>query len=127
MELNWIDPRDKLPDEGQLVILNHEGHNFYIATYKKHEDYQNGIFVLNEEDDFIPCKLRKCDYIPISNSNDIFNNQPERSKREDLDCNNCKEIVRLMKYELSPKTLALIDISKMRCSEHCGNTVREAR
>ena len=36
--------------------------------------------------------------------------QPERSKREDLPCL-CKDY----------------DWCKMRCSEHCGNTVREAQ
>jgi hypothetical protein len=65
-------------------------------------------------------------------------NQPERSKREDLDC--CKKVGIL--EELLECTdaaycddhkvhrdnlLALITLSKMRCSEHCGNTVRKVQ
>lgn len=60
--------------------------------------------------------------------------QPERSKREDLDCN-CNDLEYLHnRYEnyiaeYDDKCAAIIERllkkSKMRCSEHCGNTVRD--
>ena len=74
-------------------------------------------------------------------------NQPERSKREDLDC--CKRVEDLddllddfhiefcdgedpyksmNHYNKSCELLMkLIQESKMRCSEHCSNAVREAK
>lgn len=46
-------------------------------------------------------------------------NQPERSKREDCDrCNKLKQPL---------NDCCRIEISQMRCSEHCGNTVREVQ
>lgn len=58
-------------------------------------------------------------------------NQPERSKREDLHC--CEMILKLK--DIFQGHRLLIDIRKdfedfmqeceMRCSEHCGNTVRD--
>ena len=62
--------------------------------------------------------------------------QPERSKREDLDCcirleqlENLKatfhnEFCHSEHYEGCNLIDVLINESKMRCSEHCGNTVR---
>jgi hypothetical protein len=60
--------------------------------------------------------------------------QPERSKREDLDCN-CDDLEYLYnRYETyvaehdqksSDIIKSLLNKSKMRCSEHCGNTVRD--
>jgi len=59
--------------------------------------------------------------------------QPERSKREDFDC--CKRVRDLedLSFQLCFERLTLhedlvnelIAESKMRCSEHCGNTVRD--
>ena len=63
--------------------------------------------------------------------------QPERSKREDLDC--CKRLqeitdmahryeiyaVRDVNYDIVRIHQYLIQEAKMRCSEHCGNTVRD--
>jgi hypothetical protein len=70
--------------------------------------------------------------------------QPERSKREDLDC--CKKLKKLeyLRQIIIDENIdcgewhndyadiveifnELIQESKMRCSEHCGNTVREAQ
>jgi hypothetical protein len=46
-------------------------------------------------------------------------NQPERSKRENCErCNKLKEDL---------NDCCRIEISQMRCSEHCGNTVREVQ
>lgn len=42
-------------------------------------------------------------------------NQPERSKRED--CARCKKLQEPL------NSCCFIEISQMRCSEHCGNTV----
>jgi len=69
-------------------------------------------------------------------------NQPERSKREDLDC--CKKLKKLeyLRQIIIDENIdcgewhndyadiveifnELIQESKMRCSEHCGNTVRD--
>jgi hypothetical protein len=60
----------------------------------------------------------------------------ERSKREDLDCN-CKDLEYLHKqyetyiqeYDNKAGVIIknLLDKSKMRCSEHCGNTVRKVQ
>lgn len=62
--------------------------------------------------------------------------QPERSKREDLDC--CERLKQLDELECSlvdyipgynhPQldfVKELLQEAKMRCSEHCGNTVRD--
>ena len=58
----------------------------------------------------------------------------ERSKREDLDCN-CKDLEYLhnryetyvMEHDEKAAEIIkrLLQESKMRCSEHCGNTVRD--
>jgi len=53
--------------------------------------------------------------------------QPERSKREDLDCEKCKDIKKGIEWECPSRFIDYLDQSKMRCSEHCGNTVREAQ
>ena len=59
--------------------------------------------------------------------------QPERSKREDLKCNNCK-IPRVFNCCWSNDGINWQHKNdescdeynfKMRCSEHCGNTVRD--
>ncbi len=56
-------------------------------------------------------------------------NQPERSKREDLDCNKCDKYLKCFAIMTCRSCLEIlspyIDRSKMRCSEHCGNTVRD--
>ena len=49
------------------------------------------------------------------------NNQPERSKREDL-----QMIITQIANEILREYEDNI-ISEMRCSEHCGNTVREVQ
>lgn len=59
------------------------------------------------------------------------NNQPERSKREDLNCDNCK-IPRVfnccwMKERHENNESCQQYQFKMRCSEHCSNAVREAK
>jgi hypothetical protein len=73
-----------------------------------------------------------------------IHNQPERSKREDLDCcNKVKKLEYLHQLIINENIDCgelhrdyvdiceifnkLIQESKMRCSEHCGNTVREAQ
>ena|ERR1700691_1451142 len=55
--------------------------------------------------------------------------QPERSKREDLDCKNCDKVFAKVPngcyIGCFKKLEPYLDKSKMRCSEHCGNTVRD--
>lgn len=50
-----------------------------------------------------------------------FPSQPERSKRED-------SIVSKIKSDVDSKRMKpLFDAFEMRCSEHCGNTMREVQ
>ena len=53
-------------------------------------------------------------------------NQPERSKREDLKCDNCKipRVFNCCGYPHKNDESCDEYNFKMRCSEHCGNTVR---
>jgi len=55
--------------------------------------------------------------------------QPERSKREDLDCKECERIKENVYSQICTHCDIdqYLDESKMRCSEHCGNTVREVQ
>jgi len=57
--------------------------------------------------------------------------QPERSKREDLYCVQCDNIKERVHSEISSHTpmwfYDYLDEDKMRCSEHCGNTVRKVQ
>src|SRR5690606_24524075 len=85
------------------------------------------------------CKDIKCqnhkENMDFTNQLLGINNRPERSKREDLDC--CKEVTNLeylydryetyiMEHDQKSSDIIkdLLNKSKMRCSEHCGNTVR---
>ena len=55
--------------------------------------------------------------------------RPERSKREEFDkCNKCfcLRIVR-MNNITRDEAGQILDLSDMRCSEHCSNAVREAQ
>jgi hypothetical protein len=58
-----------------------------------------------------------------------YPNQPERSKREDLNCENCKipRIFNCCWGENRHKNDESCDYYKfkMRCSEHCRNAVRD--
>lgn len=67
------------------------------------------------------------------NNNKVYQNKfdRERSKREDLSC--C-DILKRLEQIFAPNSLIkdaknqgdqLIQELKMRCSEHCGNTVRD--
>jgi hypothetical protein len=51
--------------------------------------------------------------------------QPERSKREDLDCEQCKKLINQLDYIVCDGCWMhldkYIDKSKIRCSEHCEN------
>ncbi len=69
-----------------------------------------------------------CDHCFIEYKENI---QPERSKREDL---SLKEIINILENALQPNKLVgdaykelkqLLSELKMRCSEHCGNTMRD--
>jgi hypothetical protein len=104
-----------------------------LSDWKKKYDEQNQ-----------NCSLR------IIDSNELleiteFDNQPERSKREDIPIKNpCKHFVQygiqdkddnISTYfyeDLDPIMKQCADDSwenygMMRCSEHCGNTVREVQ
>jgi hypothetical protein len=91
-------------------------------------------------------KLINGQQIEIEISNDDMLNllmnfnqsQPERSKREDLEntiCDRCKLALELIEEKglFCKKSPSIYEtcfsniFSKMRCSEHCGNTVKEAQ
>jgi len=52
----------------------------------------------------------------------VYSNQPERSKREDTQM----RIISLIGNEINQRQDNCIS-DVMRCSEHCGDTVREVR
>jgi hypothetical protein len=97
--MEWISLKEEFPMYGDNVnIITTDGEWFYIM----HEDhgklwftYPSKFTGYEDEDDIIN-RLTHWSFIP-------YPNQPERSKRED------------------------VQQCTMRCSEHCGNTVREAQ
>jgi len=73
-------------------------------------------------DRYYICK--ECEIHFFENVEKFF--QPERSKREDLEfCSDCENIKVDMEHYLPTKYHEYLVYSKMRCSEHCGNTVRD--
>lgn len=102
--MNWIINSDKKI----AIMLDEEARKFSPSD--------GDIYIVSEEHGWI-----------IFNP---FSNQPERSKREDLNCDNCK-IPRIFNCCFNGVGKHSNDESceefkfKMRCSEHCGNTVRD--
>ena len=107
--MEWKSIEDKLPNHNDLVIIIHRTLNVCVCIYKELE--KTSIFVPIKEMRFLSEKyfesndwysIEECfDKSYIDSWIQFPSNQPERSKRED-----------------SQKC-------EMRCSEHCGNTVRD--
>jgi hypothetical protein len=109
--MEWINTEEKLPEAGQQIEMtcNHWESNWkgsFDSIYLSKGSYDEfGNFWDSEG-----CRLHSPSYWRPY--------QPERSKREDLG----KE-----DYDLADFINGKIDWTelKMRCSEHCGNTVRD--
>jgi hypothetical protein len=99
-----------------------------------YEEYEDDEIVLFDKESpkwiCLPCKAefdRRLKIFLI----EFFNNQPERSKREDSSI--CDEAIREMKefldstFDMRMQYCHEQLIEEMRCSEHCGNTVREVQ
>jgi len=98
--MKWNHILDKQPEDGESIIQidpPYEGH--YCIGMRDY--YQKCSF--KEVLEFYNQNELKLDFWWISAIDFPFPDQPERSKREDS------------------------SIEEMRCSEHCGNTVREVQ
>jgi len=114
--MKWIKTSDKLPTLYKSVLIYGNGiNNAMDIGWLFNND---GKIEWTTEEYFIPTHWMLLPEIP---------NQPERSKREDLDCEKCKDIKKGIEWECPSRFIDYLDQSKMRCSEHCGNTVREAQ
>jgi len=110
--MNWYNNRNNPLQPGQKVYIY-----FSKDQYCETCCNGNGCYSCELEND---CN---CELIPIPR---IFNNnQPERSKREDSDCVlNCEDYS-CTYYPDACNSHSKICKLEMRCSEHCGNTVRD--
>ena len=98
---------------------------------------ENSVYYARTDNDEVNCE--SCEIVCriavdmiSSGVHSIGKHQPERSKREDLENVECKECERtkddiLRSVCCSNCLYHYLDFSKMRCSEHCGNTVREVQ
>ena len=117
--MNWISTQEELPKVGQhvLALLQQDGEFEIIFTKYVNNSKTFPFCVLGVIDSY--CKPTH--WMPISS-------QPERSKREDFVCDHeCKWIHLGLAHKdgcTDPETDGECK-TKMRCSEHCGNTVRD--
>jgi hypothetical protein len=126
--MKWISIKDRLPNPEKdisILVLGKCGCWHPATSWNDKKNYLE--YTINKGKHFVGDKI-DFDYWMI------IPDQPERSKRKDLDC--CKRIedLRLLFYDLiienrNHQSLVLIEDllqeAKMRCSEHCGNTVRD--
>ena len=129
--MKWISIKDKLPINGKYYLIC--SNNGWIGFQK----YENDAWCHTGYPDVV-CNDIIYDvankdieyYIAIEDIS--LPNQPERSKREDS--RECCKLLTTLKY-IFQDDRPLIDVRKyvndlikdceMRCSEHCGNTVRD--
>jgi hypothetical protein len=136
--MKWIDIKKELPTDDNnhgdsyncVLVFSSFNNTVAFAQYMddKWELLSDGIY---SDVGIIAIDLDKLTHwMPLPDY--PFSNQPERSKREDSQY--CCEILLRLKYIfkdyrlLSDVRLYVKDLIKdceMRCSEHCGNTVRD--
>jgi len=110
--INWINIKDQKPNKEEYVFVLQFSTNPILSTP---ETIDPDIRVARWIEDY--GFLDANDQLMHSNFWYPLPNQPERSKREDCDrCTKLQEPINGCCYT---------EISQMRCSEHCGNTVRD--